>query len=151
MRCRALALSEARSPGRAYNKLNRSPGILGDADKRNVGGMRDFDVYLKRRYRIAAIHSHLNTVTIEDHVLGDRSQDFFPQYAKEVGLATRCPFVRQDYLQPLPRHRSRVPRPEQVENVHAALRPNSFCSKRLRSLGMLIGTSSPISLRAASR
>ena len=90
MRCRALALSEARSPGRAYNKLNRSPGILGDADKRDVSGMRDFNVYLKGRYRVAAIHAHLDTVTIEDHVLGDRGQDFFPQYAEQVGLAARC-------------------------------------------------------------
>ena len=40
---------------------------------------------------------------------------------------------------------------EQVEDVHAALRPNSLSNKPLRSLGMFIGTSSPLSLRAASR
>jgi hypothetical protein len=67
--------------------------ILGYTGERYPGGMWNFNVYLKGRYSVAAIHSHLNTVTIKDHVLGDRSQDLFPQYAEQVGLAARYPFV----------------------------------------------------------
>ena len=57
--------------------------------------------------------------------------------------ATRHPLMRQKNLQPLPRDGSRTPGPEQVKNVHAARRPNRMSRKRLRSLGMVIGTSSP--------
>src|SRR5262249_62223239 len=84
-------------------------------------------------------------------VLGDRGEDLLPQEAQQIGLAARRALVRQQDLQPLPRHWSGAPAPERVEEAHAALRPNRLSNRRLRSVGMLIGTLSPRSLRAASR
>src|SRR5882724_3501077 len=112
--------------------------------------MRDFDVDLERRDRIAAIHPYVDVLALHRDVLGDRGQDLLPKKGQQVALAARRPFVRQEYLQPLPRDRGRAPPPEKVEHVHAALRPNSLSKKRLRSAGMIIGTSSPRSRRAAS-
>src|SRR5262249_254130 len=101
---------------------------------------------LERREVRAAIHAHLNVLALDRNMLGERGQDFFSQNGEQVGLATRRPFVGQENLKPFSRDRSGAATPEQVEDVHAALRPNSLSSKPLRSLGMDIGTSSPLRL-----
>src|SRR5207342_1394965 len=51
----------------------------------------------------------------------------------------------------VPRQRRGTPAPEQVQDAHAALRPNNLPNKRWCSVGMLIGTTSPLSRRAALR
>src|SRR5262249_5404387 len=111
----------------------------------------NLDVDLERRDGGAAIHPHMDIVALDDDVLGDGGEDLLAQQAEQVGLAARRSFVGQQNLQPLPRHRGGAPAPEQVEEAHAALRPNSLSNNRLRSLGMLIATFSPRSRRAASR
>ena len=84
-------------------------------------------------------------------MLGECGEDIFAQNGEQVRLAARRPFVGQQDLEPFLRDWGGTATPEQVEHVHAALRPNSLSNKPLRLLGMLIGTSSPLSLRAASR
>src|SRR6266849_3467637 len=101
--------------------------------------------------RRAAVHPHMDVFAPDGYVLGDRGEDLLPQNAEQIGLSARRPLVRQQDLEPLPRYWSGAPAPERVEEAHAALRPNSLSNKPLRSVGMLIGTISPLSLRAASR
>ena len=73
------------------------------------------------------------------------------QNGEQVGLPMRCPLIGQQDLKPLSGDRGGTLAPKQIEEPHAALRPNSLSNKPLRSLGMFIGTSAPLSLRAASR
>src|SRR5262249_249107 len=115
------------------------------------GRIRDLDLDLERRDALAAIHAHLNVLALDRNMLGERGQDFFSQNGEQVGLATRRPFVGQEDLKPFSRDRGGTATPEQGEDIHAAVRRNRLASKALRSLGMDIGTSSPLSLRAASR
>ena len=119
--------------------------------KKHPGRVRDLDVDRERRNARAAIHPYLNAVALHRHVLGDGGQDLFAQNGKQVGLSARCPLILQKDLKPLSGDRGAAPAPKQFEKAHAALRPNSLSNKPLRSLGMAIGTSSPLSLRAASR
>src|SRR5262245_15060876 len=124
---------------------------LRSGGEQQPGRVRNLDVDLERRDVGAAIHADLDVVALDDNVLGDRGEDVLAQQTQDVGLAARCPLVREQDLQPLPRYGGGAPAPEQVEEVHAALRPNSLSNSRLRSLGIVIGTASPPSLRAASR
>src|SRR5262249_42412526 len=119
--------------------------------QQHAGWIRDFDLDLERRDALAAIHPDLNVLAFDRNMLGERGQDVFPQNGEQVGLAARRSFVGQEDLKPFSRDRGGTATPQQVEDVHAALRPNSLSSKPLRSLGMAIGTLSPLSLRAASR
>src|SRR5262249_57023076 len=104
----------------------------------------------ERRAAPAAIHPQLNVLGRGGDVIGERGQNVLAQNRDQVGLAARGPFVREEDLEPFLRDWSGAAPAEQVEAVHAALRPNSLSSKPLRSLGMVIGTSSPLSRRAAS-
>src|SRR5262249_44678146 len=96
------------------------------------------------------IHPHTDVVVLDRDVLGDRGQDLLAQECEQIALPARRPFMRQKDLQPLPRHWRGTSAPEKVEDVHAALRPNSLSSRPLRAVGTVIGTGSPMSLRAAS-
>src|SRR5262249_8549803 len=144
----------ARAPSSTLRTLApvsaRSVPRLRSGRKQHAGRIRDFDLDLQRRDALAAIHPHLNVLVLDRNMLGERGQNVFSQNGEEVGLATRRPFVGQEDLKPFARDRGGTATPEQVEDVHAAPRPNSLSSRPLRSLGMLIGTSSPLSLRAAS-
>src|SRR5262245_24038240 len=113
--------------------------------------MRDLDVDLERRDDGAAIHLDLDVVGMDHDVLGDGGEDLAAQQPEQVALVALRALVREQHLQPLARDRRRPPRPKQIEQHHAALRPNSLVSRPVRSLGMVMGTSSPWSLRAASR
>src|SRR5262249_38792405 len=113
--------------------------------------MGNLDVDLEGRDGRSTVHPHVDVFAPDGDVLGDRGEDLLTQEAQQIGLAARRALVRQQDLQPLPRHWSGAPAPERVEEAHAALRPNSLSNRRLRSVGMLIGTLSPRSLRAASR
>src|SRR5262245_36370358 len=123
---------------------------LGSRGDETAGGIGDFDVDVERGDARAAIHPHLDVLAFDGDVLGDRGEDFLAQKGEQIRLAARGALVGQQDLKPLPRNRGRPPAAEQIEERHAALRPNSLSSKPLRSLGMVIGTSSPLSRRAAS-
>src|SRR5260370_7903119 len=97
------------------------------------------------------MHPRLNVLALDRNMLGERGQDFFSQNGEQVGLATRRPFIGQQDLKPFARDRGGAATPEQVEDVHAALRPNSLSSRPLRSLGMLIRTACPLRLPAPTR
>ena len=69
----------------------------------------------------------------------------------QVGWAAAAALVGQQNLQPLARDRGGALPPEQSEHAHAALRPNSLSNRPFLSFGIDIGTSSPLSRRAAAR
>src|SRR3954447_25123565 len=119
--------------------------------KKHPGRVRDLDVDRERRNARAAIHAYLNAVALHRHVLRDGGQDLFAQNGKQIGLSARYTLIGQKDLKPFSADRGAAPAPKQFEEAHAALSPNSLSNKPLRSLGMAIGTSSPLSLRAASR
>src|SRR4051794_17845675 len=112
--------------------------------------VRYFDVDLERCKGIAAIKLHLNLVWVEIHVFGYHREDFLADDAQQVGLVAGTALVRQQNLQPLTRDRGRAATPQEVEQVHAALRPNSLSNSPLRSLGTFMARVSPRSRRAAS-
>src|SRR3954467_2510680 len=146
---RAVVAARGRTP--RYVRLSNAVARSRPGGKQHPVRMRDLDVDRERRNARAAIHPYLNAVALHRHVLGDGGQDLFAQNGKQVGLSARCPLIGQKDLKPFSGDRGAAPAPKQFEEAHAALRPNSLSNKPLRSLGMAIGTSSPLSLRAASR
>jgi hypothetical protein len=82
---------------------------------------------------------------------GDGNQDIVAQDREQIEATERGALLRQQHLQTPAGDRSRAAGPEQIEkDVHAARHPNNRSSRPLRAPGMLIGTASPSSRRAAS-
>src|SRR6266446_3646994 len=123
---------------------------LGAGGDEKSGRVRNFDVDLESRNRITAIHFDLNVVVIDRNVPGDDRQNLLAKNRNQVHLAAGGPFIGEENLQPLSRNRGGSPSPEQSEDTHAALRPNSLSKNPFLSLGIVIGTTSPASRRAAA-
>ena len=88
---------------------------------------------------------------IDGDVPAEHLEDLLTQHRDEVDVAAELAFVFQQDLQPLARHRRGAGRPEEVEQLHAALRPNSLLKNPFLSAeGMVSSISSPHSRRAAS-
>jgi len=110
----------------------------------------NLDVDFERRYRFAAIHLDLHLVGIERDMAADQPEDFLAQNAKQIRLVNRVAFVREENLQPFPRNR-RGTAAKQIEELHAAFRPNSLLKMPRLSLGICTGIVSPFSRRVASK
>src|SRR5262245_4771608 len=112
--------------------------------------MRNLDIDLEHCNALAAIHGDPYLITVHFDVLCDHGHDLVPQNGKQVELTAAGSFIGEQDLQPLPRNGCATAATEPAKKAHAALRPSSRSRRLLRSLGMLIGTSWPLSLRAAS-
>src|SRR3954463_13092633 len=120
------------------------------ARSRNTGGaIRNLDVHLECRDRAAAIHLHLHLVGIQRYMPRDHRKDLLPQGRKQIGLSQRLTFVGEQDRKPLARSRRRAATAQELEQVHAALRPNSLPKSRLLP-GMSIVACSPLSFLAAA-
>ena len=84
-------------------------------------------------------------------VPADDGEDFLAQDAEQVGLVARPALVGEQDLQAFARNRRAAAASKQFEKAHAAFRPNSLLKMPLVSLGTIIGTTSPLSRRAASK
>ena len=113
--------------------------------------MWNVHVDLQGRNRRAAVDPHPHVFPFNGDLPGDGCENLLLQDGKEIGLPAGGSFVRQQDLQPLSRLRRGALAAEEREKLHAALRPNSLLSNRCCSVGMHIGTLSPLSRRAASR
>ena len=80
----------------------------------------------------------------------DDRENLLAQNAEQIGLAARAAFVREQDLQAFARH-GRGAAAKQIEQVHAAFRPNSLLKMPRLSLGTSIGNFSPMSRRVASK
>ena len=94
--------------------------------------IRNFDIHLERRYRLAAVHPDLNLVRIECDVSRNHGENFFAQNIEQIRLADELAFVGEQDLQPLARDRRRAALSKQLQKIHAALRPNSLSSNPFR-------------------
>src|ERR1700746_2104683 len=112
--------------------------------------IRYFDVDLERRDQFAAVDLDLDLVGLERDVAADHRENFLAQDAEQIGLAARAAFVREQDLQALARN-GRGAAAEQVEELHAAFRPNSLLKRPLLSLGTCMAICSPLSRRVASK
>src|SRR6185312_3986695 len=63
------------------------------ASSGDQAAIRNLDVDLERRHRVAAIHGDLHVVLSDLHVSGDHRHDFLAQYGDEIGLVTVLAFV----------------------------------------------------------
>jgi len=76
--------------------------------------------------------------------------DLFAQQGDQVGVASHAAFMREQQLQPVLGDRRRARAPEEIDQVHAALRPKNLPKKLLRSFGTTTSSASPLRRRAAS-
>jgi hypothetical protein len=84
----------------------------------------------------------------------DHSHDFPAQEAQEVGLNAAPSFMLEQNLEAIARNRCRatpVLPVEPFEDAQAALRLKSLPNKFFASLGIVIGTFSPLRRRVASQ
>src|SRR3954463_1042847 len=136
--------------GNASLLLELRRWMLSAFRQRHAEPIRHFDIDFECCECAAPLQLHLNLVGIEIHMLGDDRKYFLADNTKQVGLVASRALVRQQNLQSLARNRRGAATPQEIEQVHAALRPNSLSNRRLRSLGTLMARFSPRSLRAAS-
>ena len=112
-----------------------------------------FDIDFERRYGRAAVQPDRDLLGIELDVPRDHGENLLAQRRQQVRLTAQAALVRQQNLQPFPRHRggclAAAEQPQQI-HAHAALRPSNRFIKPLRSAGTTMSTVSPISRRAAS-
>src|SRR4029079_2950076 len=112
----------------------------------------NFDVDLEGRHLVAAVHADVDPIGIDLDVTADGGQDLLAQKGKQIGGATRAAaFIGKQDLQAITCDRGGALAPEQIEQLHAALRPNNLPKNPCFSVGTVISTSSPMSRRAASR
>ncbi len=81
---------------------------------------------------------------------GHGSENFVAQDGQQIGRARDGALMRKQNLQTVARYGGGPSPLEQIEKVHAALRPKSLPNSPTLSDGTVISMSSPISLRAAS-
>src|SRR5215471_12034192 len=93
----------------------------------------------------------MDFVRIDCVMPSDQGVNFHAQDRQQVRVTDQAAVVFKQVLQPFARHRCRIDRCSRDEAVHAALRPSNFVSRLLLSLGTVILTQSPLSLRAASK
>src|SRR5262245_48150996 len=127
--------------------LTLASSALGE---QNAGRVRHLDVDFERRDLVTTIQRHLDAVEVDGDVLGDDRENRLAQDRQEVGLRPARALMGKQDLQAFASDRRGRLSSEQVEQAHAALRRNSLSSRPLRSVGMVIGTSWPLSRRAAS-
>ena len=99
---------------------------------------------------LVALHGDVNLVAVDLHVPGDHREDLLAKHGDQIGTG-RGAFVGEKDLQALARGRCRLLFAEQAENAHAALRAKILPKSPRFSPGISMGTSSPQSLRAASK
>src|SRR4051794_11514386 len=110
----------------------------------------DLDIDLQDRDLVAAFQPDLDPFGRHVDMLGDHAQDVLAQHGDQPRLAGRAALMRQQDLKALARQRGGAAPGEKLKQPHAALLPNSRVSNGWRALGMVIGTVSPRSRRAAS-
>src|SRR5581483_3121868 len=110
----------------------------------------NFDIDRERRHRLAAFHFDPDLVRVEGDVPADDRQYLLAEDTEQIGLAAGATFVRQQDLQSFPRNR-RGAAAKEVEQLHAAFRPNSLLRKPWFAVGTTIGICSPLSRLAASK
>src|ERR1700759_2952246 len=98
----------------------------------------------------ATVDRDLDLVRIDGDVAAEHLEDLLAQHRDEIDMAAELAFVFQQNLQPFARHRRGTGRPKEVEQLHAALRPNSLLRKPFLSAGTVSSMSAPHSRRAAS-
>src|SRR5689334_10055882 len=113
--------------------------------------MRDLDIDLQCGNRCASVDAHAYIVALDCDLTRDSRENLILQDGEQIGLAARDPLVGEQDLQPLPRHGRGALAAKKMQDVHAALRPNSLPNSGWCSDGMLMGSASPLSRRAASR
>src|ERR1700733_1371996 len=96
----------------------------------------------------AAVDCDLDLVRIDRDMAAEHLEDLLAQHRDEVDMAAELAFVFQQNLQPFARHRRGTGRPKEVEQLHAALRPNSLLRKPFLSATMVSSIFSPQSRRA---
>src|SRR3984885_9514635 len=104
----------------------------------------NFNIDRKRRDRLAAIHFDPHFIGIEGDVPADYGQNLLAEDTEQVGLTARATFVREQNLQAFPRDRRGGPAAEEIEELHAAFRPNNLLRKPWFAVGMTIGICSPL-------
>src|SRR5262245_8066071 len=112
--------------------------------------MRNFDVDIEGRKCVAAIHLHHDLVAFNCDMAGDHGDDLLAQYPEQIGMAWVRTLIGEQDLQPLAGYRGGAAPTQQIEQVHAALRPNRRSNNRFLSPGVALRTVSPLSRRAAS-
>src|ERR1700761_811150 len=111
----------------------------------------NFNIDCKRRNRLAPVHLDPHLVRIEGNVTADDGENLLAEETEQIGLAARAAFVREQNLQAFPRDRRGGPATEEIEELHAAFRPNSLLRKPWFVVGMTIGICSPLRRLAASK
>ena len=99
---------------------------------------------------LPALHLHLHLVGLDRTCLAMTARISSRSIAMRSGCPDHGAFMGQQDLQPFPRDGRGALAGEELEQVHAALLPNSFPKRPFWSLGMIISTASPFSRRAAS-
>src|SRR5690606_17857754 len=122
---------------------NASGGCFGAAAYR----IRQLDLDLERRDRIATLHLDLDLVGGDVDMARDDAENLLAELGNQVAGSCRDALVLQQDLQPVARHRRGARRLEEIEDRHAALRPKSLLIRPRRSDGTTIGIFSPSSRR----
>ena len=99
------------------------------------------------------MHFHLDLVRLHQDVAADHGHDFLAQQAQEIGFCTTCPLIREQNLETIPRERCRTTPILELNQSNMLMRLSvrtALPNKLFASLGIVIGTSSPLRRRTAS-
>jgi len=80
----------------------------------SIARVWNFDIDLKPRNRLSAIHGDVNLVVFHVNVLGNDRHDFVPQIGKQIGLTANRSFMGQQNLQPFARNGRAATTSEQI-------------------------------------
>src|SRR5262245_20205293 len=149
----AEAVPGLRRGPRSLNRARCGQGrpLFPPSTRRRANVIRNFDLEFESGNLITAFHLHGDALGIDFNMPLDRSHEFFSQHEEKVGKAAPGALIGDQNLNTITRYRRRSPAFEQAEKVHAALRPNSLPNKLCFSVGIVIGMSSPVRRRAASK